>query len=1420
MSAAPTGAMRATLGLDFSQFETGARASGKIAGGMADNMVRASERIMQSVAGQAKSFDQLRGSVDPAFAAAQNYASIQRQLAGMVEIGATSQRAANIVLEQAAAKYMGVETAAQRAARAQLENASVVETASRSYTSLRTQLDPVFAASKQYENAQEQLNAAVKAGVITQTEANRVLGLAEAKYLGLAPVAQKVAMAADDVGKKSGFAAGGGMRMLGQQLSQVAQQGAVTGNYLGALAVQLPDIALGFGSVAIAASIVATIAIPAIMSAMGEGKSAAELAADANKAYASSFDVVSQDMAAAADLEAQYTAAMLSGSAQRIQAIQLEATIRQKQLKIDLMDQATAAQASQAAESAAAADLARTQDVVNQRKAIIAELVSAQAAAQSQYDQLLANGMSDSGLQGQAQAVAQIGNQLAQNKAALDAELETLAKQQSALDRSSVAYALIEAKINSANSQLAETDRMLALIVAGVPPIEVGLNNAANAALGLSSALSQAYGYAAGLRSAIDGMNFTNIATAASNAALLAGSTVVAATAAGQLAEQHAKLAPMLGSQDGIIRKQASSQLAAYDAALQTNVALQEQHATLVKTANAASGAGKATKTAMDEAGKAAKKAAKDAADAAKSYADTMQGFVSSGIGGFVDQMVDGFSGGMKSLKDLLVNTIKQMIAYALKNKIMLALGMGGVPATALAGAASAAGTAASGGGGGGLLSGLLGGAGGALGTIGSSLSAGFMSSVYGGLAGMTGAISGGLSVGGLAGISTAIGAIAAPLLAVAAIFSFFKTKTKLLDSGLRLTVNGIDTAVETFKRIKKTKFWGLSSKTSTNYEDAAAEVADPISKAIGAMQNGIVDMAGLLGIGSTAFDTFSKQLQISTKGLSESDALAAVQNAITGLGDDFASLATGLGDFVHDGEGAMAALTRLTQAMQAVNLMTDTLGLSFRAVGLIGADAASQLADAFGGLEALNTAVGNYYAKFYTEAERNATATRQATEALAKLNVSMPQSRDEYRAMIEAQDLTTESGRKLFAALVSMSGVMDQVLPQVRAFSAAVSVLVGNVQIGLGAMITATGKAQSDALNAADAWRDTAKSLRKYVSDMRASASPLISAGQALAYNQSRFDMLMGQALGGNLDAAGQLSGAADALLDSSAVTAHTSTEAAIAQAKVLAGLTQVADFSDLTFATMDSLATLLGNQLTVLQTISDYLTGGGADAAYLQTLTASLGALQIQLGLANADLVAQLTAPMGALTAGLASLVAAINLDLADRAARAAADAAAQSVASAAEAARLAAAAAVAEAARIAAAAAAEAARLAAILAASQVPVPRPQPHERPDNRGFASGGDHRGGLRIVGENGPELEATGPSRIFNASQTERMLKGGGSAGGFGAVVSELRELRREVSTLRDQQRQLDTQILAEERKSRKITEDWNINGMPGVRA
>jgi tape measure domain-containing protein len=68
------------------------------------------------------------------------------------------------------------------------------------------------------------------------------------------------------------------------------------------------------------------------------------------------------------------------------------------------------------------------------------------------------------------------------------------------------------------------------------------------------------------------------------------------------------------------------------------------------------------------------------------------------------------------------------------------------------------------------------------------------------------------------------------------------------------------------------------------------------------------------------------------------------------------------------------------------------------------------------------------------------------------------------------------------------------------------------------------------------------------------------------------------------------------------------------------------------------------------------------------------------------------------------------------------------------------------------------------------------------------FALGGDHAGGLRLVGENGPELEVTGPSRIFNASQTRGMLSGGSgnSAGNTARLEALVEQQNQELIAMR----------------------------------
>ena len=64
------------------------------------------------------------------------------------------------------------------------------------------------------------------------------------------------------------------------------------------------------------------------------------------------------------------------------------------------------------------------------------------------------------------------------------------------------------------------------------------------------------------------------------------------------------------------------------------------------------------------------------------------------------------------------------------------------------------------------------------------------------------------------------------------------------------------------------------------------------------------------------------------------------------------------------------------------------------------------------------------------------------------------------------------------------------------------------------------------------------------------------------------------------------------------------------------------------------------------------------------------------------------------------------------------------------------------------------------------------------------FAEGGIHTGGMRIVGERGPELEMTGPSAIMSYNDLMQSLKSSGD------VAAEIGNLRAEIRGLRQEAR------------------------------
>ncbi|WBU61250.1 hypothetical protein [Paracoccus albus] len=105
------------------------------------------------------------------------------------------------------------------------------------------------------------------------------------------------------------------------------------------------------------------------------------------------------------------------------------------------------------------------------------------------------------------------------------------------------------------------------------------------------------------------------------------------------------------------------------------------------------------------------------------------------------------------------------------------------------------------------------------------------------------------------------------------------------------------------------------------------------------------------------------------------------------------------------------------------------TLGFSLYDVSLAGAGASAALVEVFGGLENFTAATSRYYDLFYTDAEKLANTTGAVSEALAELGLSMPDTQEAYRAMVDqAKALNTELGDEMFATLVNLAPQMREI--------------------------------------------------------------------------------------------------------------------------------------------------------------------------------------------------------------------------------------------------------------------------------------------------------------------------------------------------------------------------------------------------------
>jgi phage-related minor tail protein len=176
------------------------------------------------------------------------------------------------------------------------------------------------------------------------------------------------------------------------------------------------------------------------------------------------------------------------------------------------------------------------------------------------------------------------------------------------------------------------------------------------------------------------------------------------------------------------------------------------------------------------------------------------------------------------------------------------------------------------------------------------------------------------------------------------------------------------------------------------------------------------------------------------------SQSLDVLLKALKGsnLDKPFAEFFSGIADTATSAEKTAALKT--AQEVAAYTGSVRDLGGVFDQLTHLSVQTRGALIDAAGGLQALSQATSSYYDNFYTDTEKRLITAQQiaATLSGAGLSVSIDQvlsaTRQEFRALVDSLNLTTESGQRGYVALMNVSGAFASITQPIQDTTAALN--------------------------------------------------------------------------------------------------------------------------------------------------------------------------------------------------------------------------------------------------------------------------------------------------------------------------------------------------------------------------------------------
>jgi tape measure domain-containing protein len=299
-----------------------------------------------------------------------------------------------------------------------------------------------------------------------------------------------------------------------------------------------------------------------------------------------------------------------------------------------------------------------------------------------------------------------------------------------------------------------------------------------------------------------------------------------------------------------------------------------------------------------------------------------------------------------------------------------------------------------------------------------------------------------------------------------------FGGKWQTKDVGIGLGVSGGDLLAQQYEDQKKKGGWFKSDKKRTNWSDLDPETAAALQQTYEATETAVSAIFESLSLTVEEGALDGLQLarkKISTKGKTEEQIQEAIAEWFGSAADAMTAelnkvFATGLD---LDLEGMQAFVGNL----QGVNEVLRYLDVGMYDASVAGGKLAEALSAAAGGLEALATNSQTYYDAFFSAEEKTADTIDAITRAFESADVELAASREAYRAMVEDIDLTTEAGQEMFATLMALSGqaaqyysIVEQKAAQAAAeVAAANAALIGSVGTAYAALQRSIAAQQRD---------------------------------------------------------------------------------------------------------------------------------------------------------------------------------------------------------------------------------------------------------------------------------------------------------------------------------------------------------------------